>query len=61
MQLYTVMQSDRNSSKTETFHKPPTYEPHIATNSEQIITFATHEYERVGVFKIKIKSLVQKL
>ena len=27
--LYTVMQSDRNSSTTDTFHKPITYEPHV--------------------------------
>ena len=31
------------------------------TNSEQIITFARHEYGRVWVFRIKIRSLVQKL
>ena len=30
-------------------------------NSEQIITFARHKYRRVGVFRIKIRSLVQKL
>ena len=24
-----VMQSDWNSSKTETFHEPTTYEPHV--------------------------------
>ena len=27
--IYTVMQSDRNSSKTDTFHEPITYEPRI--------------------------------
>ena len=27
--IYTVMQSDRNSSKTGTFHKHTTYEPHV--------------------------------
>ena len=26
---YTVMQSDRSSSKTDTFHTPATYEPHV--------------------------------
>ena len=41
------MQSDLNSSKTDTFRKPTTYEPYIATNSEQILTFAIHEYEGV--------------
>ena len=27
--VYTVMQSDRNSSKMDTFHTPTTYEPHV--------------------------------
>ena len=27
--LYTVMQSDRNSSKTDTFHEPITYKPRV--------------------------------
>ena len=26
--FYTVMQSDRNSLKTDTFHEPTTYEPY---------------------------------
>ena len=26
---YSVMQSDWNSSKTDTFHEPATYEPHV--------------------------------
>ena len=34
---YTVMQSDRNSSKTVTFHKPTTFEPHVQTNSEEMM------------------------
>ena len=34
-----------------------TDEPHVKTSSEQIITFARHEYGRVGVFKIKMRSL----
>ena len=58
---YTVMQSDRNSSKTDTFHGPITYEPHVYTSFEQKITFARHENGRVGVFRIKMRSLVQKL
>ena len=58
---YTMMQSDRNSSKTDTFYKPTTYEPHVYTSFDQMITFARHEYGRVGVFRIKIRSLVQKL
>ena len=53
---YTVMQSDWNSSKIDTFHKPTT-----KTISEEIMTFARHEYGQVGVFRFKIKSLVQKL
>ena len=59
--LYTVMQSDRNSSKTDTFHKPITYKRHVQTNNEQKTTFARHEYGRVGVFRIKISSLLPKL
>ena len=55
------MQLDRNSSKTDTFHKPKTYERHVQTKNEQKTTFARHEYGRVGVFRIKIRSLVQKL
>ena len=58
---YTVMQSDRNSSKTDTFHKPTTYELHAYTSSDKMITFARNKYGRVGVFRIKIRSLVQKL
>ena len=38
-----VMQSNRNSSKTDTFQEPTTYKSHFLTNSEQIITFARHE------------------
>ena len=37
------MQSDRNSSKTVTFHQSTTYEPDVKTNYEQIKTFARHE------------------
>ena len=29
------MQSDRNSSKTNTFHEPITYGPPVRTSSEQ--------------------------
>ena len=56
-----VQQSDRNSSKTDRFHKPTTYEQQVLTSSEQKITFARHEYGQVGVFRIKKTSLVQKL
>ena len=34
---YSVVQSDRNSFKTDTFHKPTTYEPHVYTSFEQKI------------------------
>ena len=54
------MQSDRNSWKTDTFHEPITFEPYAKTSFEQIITFAKHEYGRVEVFRINIRSLVQK-
>ena len=50
---YSVKQSDRNSSKTYTFHKPSTHEQHIKTNSKQTIAFARHEYGRVGDFRFK--------
>ena len=42
--VYSVMQSNRKSSTTDTFHEPITYEPHVYTNLEEIITFARHEY-----------------
>ena len=46
------MQSDRNSSKTDTFYEPITYELHVYTSFERIITSARHEYWRVGFFRI---------
>ena len=55
------MQSDRNSSKTGTFHKPITYGRHVQANNEQKTTYARHEYGRVGVFRIRIRSLLLKL
>ena len=54
------MQSDRISLKTDTFHKPTTYVPHIYASSEQK-TVARHEEERVGVFRFKMRSLVRNL
>ena len=51
---YSVRQSDRSSSKTETFHEPTAYEPHVKTRSEGIMIFDRHEYGRIGVFKIKM-------
>ena len=56
-----MKQSDRDSSKTDIFHKPTTYEKHVHTSYEQKIKLARHEYGRVGVFRIKMRSLVQKL
>ena len=29
IEIYSVMQSDRNSSQTDTFHGPTAYEPHV--------------------------------
>ena len=55
------MQSDRNSSKEDTCHEPTTYEPHVQTIFEQIITFARHIYGQVRIFRIKMRSLVKKL
>ena len=49
------MQSDRNSSKTDTFHEPITYESQVKTSSKLIKTFGRHENEQVGVFRIKIR------
>ena len=46
---YSVMQSDRNSLKTDIFHEPTIYELHVYTSSEQKINVARHEYGRVGV------------
>ena len=46
--------------KLDLFHKPTTYEQQFIS-SEQITTFARHEYGRVRIFRIKIWSLVQKL
>ena len=43
------------------FHEPITYEPHVYTSSEQIVTIARHAYGRVEVFKIRMRSIVQKL
>ena len=55
------MQSNRNTSETDTFHEPTNYEPHALTSSDKKITFARHRYGRVGVFKIKMRLLVLKL
>ena len=55
------MQSDRNSWKTDTFHKHTIYEPHVYTSSEQKVTFTRAEYGRVGVFRTKMSTIVQKL
>ena len=55
------MQSDRNSSKTDTFHESTTNKTHVQISSERIITFVRHEYGRVEVLRIKMSSLVQKL
>ena len=55
---YSVMQSVRNSSKTDTVRKPSTYEAYGLTSFEQIITFAIHDYGREGVFRVKMRSLV---
>ena len=47
--------------KMDTFHEPTTCEPNVLTSFEQVITFARDEHGRIGVFRIKIRSLVQKL
>ena len=50
-----MIQSDQNSSKTDTFYKPTTYELQVWTSSERIVYFAGYEYGPVGVFKIKMR------
>ena len=52
------MQSYQNSPKTDTFHEPTAYEPHVKTSFEKIIIYARHEH---GVFNIKMISFTQKL
>ena len=42
-----------NGSKTDTFHKPTTYEPHVQISSEEIIIYARQSNGRVGFFRIK--------
>ena len=54
------MQSDGNGYEKDTCREPTTREPQVYTSSEQLITFARHEYGQIGVFRIKIRSLVQK-
>ena len=57
-----MKQSDRNSLKADLLQEPTTYEQHPETSSEKKnITFARHECRRIGVFRIKMKSLGQKL
>ena len=56
------MQSDRISSKTDSFYLPTPYEPsrlYRTKRFHQIITFARHVYGRVEVFRIKKRLLVQ--
>ena len=61
VKIYSVMQSDRNSLKTDPFNEPTAYETNVQATYEQTITFARHEYGQVGAFKIKMKLLVQQL
>ena len=55
-QNYRVMQSDRNSPKPTLFIRLQSM-----TRTERTITLARQKYGRVGLFMIKIRSLVQKL
>ena len=64
MAAFALVQCDAIRSEqlnTDTFHKPTTYEPHVLISFEQKITFARHENGRVGVFRMKMRTLVQKL
>ena len=53
-----MKQSDRNSLKTDIFHKPSTYEQDIKTISQQEKTRVRHEYGRIEVFRIKLRYVV---
>ena len=61
MFLYSVKHSDRNRSKTDFFLKPTTCTQHVWPRYEQKITFARHDYGRIGVFRIQMRSFVQEL
>ena len=50
--------ANRNSSNTNAFHKPTNYEPYVWKSYKIIITIARHDYGRVEVFRIEIKSFV---
>ena len=59
---FCVMQSNRNGSKIDTFHERKAYESHMlrqVLNKQK--SFARHKYGQAGVFKIMMRSLVQKL
>ena len=59
---YTQMDHILKSKKyMDLFHKPMAYEQHVQTSSKKKIIFIRHEYGQVGVFRIRIRSLVQKL
>ena len=57
--IYTAWCNYGSEQFQNTFHEPTTYEPHVKKCSKQIITFAGHEYGRVGVFRIEMRSLGQ--
>ena len=42
--IYTVMLSDRNGSKIDTFHEPTTFKQNVQKSFDHITTFAGHEY-----------------
>ena len=61
-QIFSVMQSYRDSSRMKTLKKLATYEAQvkISLSFEQQITFARHKYGRVEAFRIKMGYLVHK-
>ena len=45
------MRQTGTCSKTDTFHKFITYEQHVLTSSDEIISSSRHEFGRVDVFR----------
>ena len=57
LDFYRVMQSDRKSSKTTL---QLIYHAHVKTSFFTNATISIHEYKLVGVYRIKMRLLVQK-
>ena len=57
----SVKQSDRNSSKKNFFVISLQHINNTIQNYEEKKTFARHEYDLIGVFRIQMRSLIKKL